>query len=147
MKIKSYISKIVENGKQEDMQKLSDILSEVICKMKEYHHDLYKHYEMCLYEMAYNGKFDEETAVEWVSSMTPIGQKWDIEETTNAMKTLNYNFDNIDYYIVSNMMYNDNYDLVKDDEKLALKLAKNWLEDSDVKEKKLFNYYKYIVKK
>ena len=147
MRIKHYIEEIVSKGKQEDMEKLSDMLSEIIYQMKEHHYDKYKCYKMKLYEMAYDGKIDKETASEWVESMSPIGQKWTIEETTKVMKTLNYDLNEIDYYIVSNMMYNDYYDLVNDNEELALKLAKNWLEDKDANENKLFNYYKYIVMK
>lgn len=145
MKIKDYIEKIVNDGKEEDMEALSDMLVEIIYGMKEPHYDKYKCYKMKLYEMAYDGKIDKETASEWVESMSPIGQKWTIEETTKFMTTLNYNLNEIDYYIVSNMMYNDYYDLVNDNEELALKLAKNWLEDKDANKNKLFNYYKYIV--
>lgn len=78
--------------------------------------------------------------------MQPIGIHWTIEETTNAMQSLGYNFDSVDFFVVANMMYNDYYDLVKDDETLALKLVKDWLDDKDAKEDKLYCYWKHIIK-
>lgn len=70
-------------------------------------------------------------AKEWVSNMQPKHEHWTYDETTGAMQSMGYNCDKIDYYIVSNMMYNDHYDIVKDDEELALKMAYHWLKDED----------------
>ena len=97
--------------------------------------------------MAYGKKISEEMADKWVKEMQPVGLHWTMEETTNAMSSLGYNFDKVDYFVVANMMYNDYYDLVKDDETLALKLAKDWLDDVDAKKDKLYCYWKHIVKK
>lgn len=145
--IKKYIDKIVENGKQEDMDKLSEILVEIIYKMKEPHHELYKHYKDCLYEMAEGKVVSEEMAHEWVEDMKPIGEHWTMEETTNAMNSLGYKDREIDFYVTSNMIYNDYYDLVKDNEELALKMAHSWINDTDAKEDKLYCYYKHIIKR
>lgn len=145
--IKKYIEKIVENGKQEDMEKLSDILVEIIYKMKESHHDLYEHYKMCLYEMAEGKMLNEEMANKWVETMKPFGKKWTMEETTDAMNSLGYKDRDIDYYITSNMIYNDYYDLVRDNEEMALKMAHEWLNDIDSGDNKLYNYWKYVIKK
>lgn len=145
--IKKYIERIVQNGKQEDMERLSDMLSEIIYAMKEPHHDKYEHYKMCLYEMAYGEVVSEEMGEEWVSSMKPVGKHWTMEETYNAMKSLGYNHDKNSFYIVANMMYNDYYDLVKDDEALALKMAHDWLSDEDAKDSKLYCYWKHVIKR
>lgn len=145
--IKKYIEKIVENGKQEDMEKLSDMLSEIIYMMKELHHDKYEHYKMCLYEMAEGKKLNEDMANKWVESMKPFGKKWTMEDTNNAMDSLGYQDNRIDFFVTSNMMYNDYYDLVKDNEELALKMAHNWLNDVDSGDNKLYNYWKYVIKK
>ena len=144
--IRKYIEKIGENRNIEDMKKLGDMLAEIIYSTKESHPELYHKYKLELYEMAYGKKLNEEMADNWVKEMKPIGKHWTIEETTNAMSSLGYNFDRIDFYVVANMMYNDYYDLVKDDETLALKLAKDWLEDEDAKENKLYCYWKHIIK-
>ena len=144
--IRKYIEKIGENKKTEDMEKLGDMLSEIIYTMKEPHHELYEKYKIELYEMAYGKKINEEMADKWVKEMKPAGLHWTIEETTNVMQSLGYKFDKIDFYVVANMMYNDYFDLVKDNEELALKMAKDWLDDEDAKENKLYCYWKHIAK-
>ena len=146
MKIRDYINKIVINGKQDDMEELSNMLDDLICDLKEEKPKLYKKYKDKLYEMA-NGKvLTEEMAYKWVNNMKPVGEHWTIEETTNAMKQMGYNLNNIDFFVVANMMYNDYYDLVKEDEELALKLSYMWLNDEDSVKDKLYEYYKYIPK-
>ena len=144
--IRKYIEKIGENRNVEDMKKLGDMLTEIIYSTKESHPEIYKEYKMELYEMAYGKKVNEEMAEKWVKEMKPIGMHWTMEETTNAMRSLGYNFDSVDFFVVANMMYNDYYDLVKEDETLALKLAKVWLDDVDAKENKLYCYWKHIIK-
>ena len=69
MKIREYIDKIGENRKPEDMQKLGDMLSELIYMTKESHPELYEKYKMKLYGMAYNYKFTREMAEEIVEEM------------------------------------------------------------------------------
>ena len=144
--IRKYIDKIADNGKIEDMNELGDMLSEVIYEMKDAHPEEYHEYKMELYEMAYGKKINEEMAEKWVKEMNPIGMHWTKEETTNAMQSLGYNVDTTDFFVVANMMYNDYYDLAKEDETLALKLAYDWLRDEDAKEDKLYCYWKHIVK-
>ena len=145
--IRKYIEKIGENRNVEDMEKLGDMLSEIIYDTKESHPDIYKKYKMELYEMAYGKKISEEMAEKWVKDMKPVGLHWTMEETTNAMQSLGYTFDKVDFYVVANMMYNDYFDIVKDDEELALKLAKDWLDDVDAKKDKLYCYWKHIIEK
>ena len=145
--IRKYIEIIGENRNVSDMQKLGDMLSEIIYETKESHHELYEKYKTELYEIAYGKKITEELADKWVKSMQPIGIHWTIDETTNAMESMGYSFDKIDFYVVANMMYNDYYTLVKDDETLALKLAYDWLKDDDAKEHKLYQYWKYVIKR
>ena len=135
--IRKYIEKIGENRNVEDMKKLGDMLAEIIYDTKESHPEIYEKYKMELYEMAYGKKISEEMAEKWVKDMQPVGLHWTMEETTNAMRSMGYNFEPVDYFVVANMMYNDYFDLVRDDETLALKLARDWLDDSDAKKDKL----------
>ena len=144
--IKKYIEKIGESKEVEKMNKLGDMLEEIIEGLEETHHDLYEEYKNELYEMAYGKKVNKEMAIEWVSDMKPIGEHWSLEETTAVKESLGYDIDNIDFYVVANMMYNDYNDIVKDNEELALKLAYDWLNDIDAKENKLYCYWKHIVK-
>lgn len=147
MKIREYIGKIVAKGQKEDMEELSDMLDELICDLKEKNPKLYKKYKEELYELA-NGKvLTEEMAYAWVEEMKPEHEHWTIEETTKAMNNLNYNCDKLDYYVVANMIYNDYYELVRDNEEMALKMAYMWLKDEDAVKDKLYEYYKHIPKR
>ena len=146
MKIKKMLEVIIDKGKTEDMYKLNDMLDERICDLKEKQPKLYKEYKMKLYEMAYGKVLTEEMAYNWVENMKPKGEHWTVEETTNAMANLGYNCNKIDFYVVANMMYNDYYNLVKDDEELALKMAYMWLDDEDAVKDKLYEYYRHIPK-
>ena len=145
--IRKYIEKIGENHNVEDMEKLGDMLAEIIYKTKESHHELYEKYKLELYEMAYGKVISEEKAHEWVKSMKPAGMHWTIEETNDAMKQLGFNCDELEFFVVANMMYNDYYSMVKEDEALALNLAYHWLKDEDAKEDKLYEYWKYVIKR
>lgn len=146
MKIKQMLTKIIENGNIEDMYKLNDMFDELICELKEQKPRLYKEYKEELYEIAYGKVLTEEMACDWVKKMKPKGEHWAMEETTNAMDSLGYNCNKLDYYVVCNMMYNDYYDIVKNDEELALKMAYMWLNDEDSVKDKLYEYYKHIPK-
>ena len=127
--------------------KLSDIIDMLMCEVKETDHKLYEHIESELYESAYGKVVNEEMAYEWVKSMQPVGMHWTIEETTDAMHSLGYNLDATEFFVVANMMYNDYFEIVRDDETMALKLAYAWLEDKDSKDHKLYRYWKNIIKK
>ena len=46
--------------------------------------------------MNMNGKeISEDMADKWVKDMKPVGLHWTMEETTNAMQSLGYNFDKV----------------------------------------------------
>lgn len=147
MYIKEYLAKIIEKGKKEDMEELSDMLDSSIHKVKECDPEWFEKKKMKLYEMAYGKVLDEDMAKEWVKSMEPVGMHWTMEETNNAMSGMGYNLNKLDFFVVANMMYNDYYNIVKDNEELALKLAKDWLDDVDAEKCKLYNYWKYIIKR
>jgi hypothetical protein len=147
MEIEEYINKIIDNNKKEDMEKLSDMLEDILCKIKEYDYDKYKCYKMKLYELAVGKKLNEDMAMNWVKSMTPVGLYWTIDETTNAMHQMGYNCNEIDFFISANMMMNDYRDITKDNEELALKMAYDFLNDEDAVENKLYEYWKHIPKK
>lgn len=147
-KVKEYISKIVDKGSPADMHKLSCILEDLIDDMKEEHYDKYCEYKVKLYEILNGEKLTDELSKKWVAHMEPAGEHWTMEETTNAKNALMYSdVNNLDFYVVANMMYNDYYDIVKDDETLALRLARDWLKDTDAKDNKLYEYYKHIAEK
>lgn len=145
--LKKYIEIIGENKNPKDMEKLGDMLAELIYMTKESHPDLYEKYKIELYEMAYGKQISEEMAHKWVESMQPLGKYWSIGDTTKVMNELGYNHDNIDFYVVANMMKNDYNDLTEEDDNLALKMAHDWLNDDDAKDCKLYQYWKYVIKR
>ena len=145
--IKEYIDKISSTKDNRKMEELSKMLVDLIYDLKESHHDEYEEYKEELYELAYGKKISEDMAIEWVNDMRPIGEYWSMEDTTNAMQSMGYSFNPIDFYVVANMMMNDYNDLTKEDEELALRLAYDWLNDVDAKDDKLYCYWKHIVKK
>lgn len=146
MDIEEIIQVIVDNGRIEDMHKLSDILEDTIEILEQYYPDKYKKYEMKLYEMAYGCVLNEEMAKEIVSKMRPYGEKWTIEETSNIQRDYGLNFREPDFYIVMNDMYNNNNDLYGDNVEKYVRLTNNFINDEDANPDKVFLYYTIIPK-
>lgn len=148
MKIKEYISKIVSNGDQEAMTKLSDMLDESIIKLKMYDEKCYEKYKMELYELAYGETLTEEMAEEWVRNMKPMA-KWTREETNNVLSGSGVN--QLEGYVVMNMLYSDTSNVFGDGNtpesvEKYINATIDWLNDDDAKPHKLYRYKKYIVK-
>ena len=141
---KIYIKQLDLSEHEEEVKEILDML---LCDTREKNMGLYKHIEGEMYEMVYGKKISEEMAKKWVEHMKDVGMYWNLNETTNAMHDLGYNHDKIDFFVVANMMKNDYEDLTKDNDALALKLANDWLNDEDAKDHKLYEYWKYIIKK
>lgn len=153
MKIREYISKIGENKKIEDMQKLGDMLADIIYDMKESHHELYEKYKMELYIMA-NGKvLTDDMKREWVKEMKPMA-KWTEEEVKSVVSQYGIKVPYMSAYVILNMLYSDMKNALGsgDDEeslKRYLQATNDWYFDEDSKvdgEEKLFNYKFYVVK-
>ena len=148
MKIREYIDKIGENRKPEDMEKLGDMLSELIYMTKESHPELYEKYKMKLYGMAYNYKFTKEMAEEIVEDMKPRGEIWSYDTTTQVKNQ--YGLSNInaeDFYLVLNSLGNDYGDVINTDEvETYIRMARAWIEDKDAKENKIWIYFTKIPK-
>lgn len=148
MKVKEYIVQIVAKGNAEDMQRLAEMLDEIILKMKMYDEKCYEEYKMELYEMVNGKKLTLEMAKKWVDSMLPKA-KWTKEETDAVL--MPYGINAIDGYIVMNMLYSDMSNVFgsgDDQESLNkyIQATQDWLNDRDAGEDKLYNYYKYIIK-
>ena len=145
--IKQYIEKISESKDTYKMNRLGEMLEELIYDLKDTRNDEYEEFKGELYELAYGKKISEEMAKKWVKDMKPIGEYWTMEKTTSVLQNSGYNFSPIDFYVVANMMMNDYNDLTKEDEELAIEMAYDWLNDVDAKDNKLYCYWKHIVKK
>lgn len=137
--IKLYIDKIVENGKREDMDCLSDMLIDLLYDLKERNHTEFKKYKNKLKGMAYDYKIDEDLAIEIVSNMTPLGEYWDID----TIRSVVGNIDNIyDVYVVMNSLANDYKDVISlDDVDKYVGMTKAWIMDEDAPENKVWWYF------
>lgn len=145
--IKEYIQKIVDDGDRQEMEELSDILEEVIFIIKDYDEKEYKKYEMCLYKMAYGERFNKDMAEEIISKMQPYHMRWTLEETREVQNQ--YGLDNIrdiDFWIVMNSAYNDYRDLFGDNIEMYARFSKDFIQDEDAKDGKVFLYFTSIPK-
>ena len=144
MDIEEIIEKIVDNGRIEDMNELSDMLEDTIEMLEEYYPDKYKEYQVKLYEMAYGCVLNEEKAKEIVSKMQPYGEKWNIEKTSEIQRQYGLNFRDPDFYVVINSAYNDYNDLFGDDTEKYVRFTNDFINDQDAKQDKVYLYYTII---
>ena len=153
MEVEDYIEKIIDNGKIEDMQELSEILEDLMKKIYEYDEKCYKKYEMKLYKMAYGNTLSKRMAEEIVSNMKPYGERWTMEEARQIQE--DYGIENvkpIDFFVVLNSKYNDNRDTVEkftENNEQALELyiclTKDFILDPDAIQDKVFAYFTTLV--
>lgn len=144
--IEDNLRKIINEGDNAKMEKLSDILEEVIERLDE---EDYKKYAKCIYIMANGYVLTPEMAEKIVSKMKPYGKHWTMEETTSVKNNHSLSrISDIDFFVVMNSKYNDNKSTVDkyaetDEEKLEMyvDLSKDFILDPDAKEDKIFNYY------
>ena len=152
MHVEKMIQRIVDNGRQEDMEELSEILEDLMYKLKEYDEKDYKKYEMSLYEMAYGKQLTDEMKLEWVKDMKPMG-KWDFQEIEQIYSRYEIDVPIYSFYVVVNLLFSDmkrtlgtadeEEDLIK-----YIQAAHDWYYDEDAtntEEAKLYAYWKYIV--
>lgn len=145
MEIEHYIRKIVDEGDRMEMEKLSDILSEVIDLIKDYDEDKYREYQMELYKMAYGNRLTKDMAEYKVMHMRPFGEKWAIgpaEEMQN-----NYGLGDIDpmeFYAILNLAYNDFRDVFGDDLDMYIRYTQAFINDEDARPGKVLRYLMMI---
>lgn len=145
MDIEEIIQKIVDNGKVEDMETLSDILEDTMEELEKYDKDCFDKYTMKLYKMAYGNTLNKQMAEEIVHKMRPYSEKWSIEETQKIMQQYGINnVKNADFYVVINSAYNDYRDLFQDDIEKYVRFTMNFIQDEDAKIDKVFTYFTTI---
>ena len=145
MDIEEIIQKIVDNGKVEDMETLSDILEDTMEELEKYYKDCFDKYTMKLYKMAYGNVFNKEMAEEVVSKMRPYGERWNIEESQRIMEQYDINMVRIiDFYIFINSAYNDYKNLFEDDIEKYVRFTMDFIQDEDAKPDKVFTYFTTI---
>ena len=138
--IRKYIEKIGENGNIEDMNKLGDMLTDIIYDTKESHPEIYKKYKKKLMGMAYNYEIDEELAHEIVEDMKPLGEYWSMDTIKSAIGDDKHRL--VDMYVVMNSLANDYQNIISlEDAETYIKMAHAWLDDEDAKKHKLWKYF------
>ena len=146
MDIEEYIERIVDNGKIEDMQTLSDMLEDTMEIIKDYDKECYKEMEMKLYKMAYGNHLNKSMAEEIVHKMRPFGERFSFEETRNLQRQRGINdIDECEFYVVINSAYNDYKDLFNEDIESYIRFTIDFIKDEDAKEGKVFAYFTQIV--
>lgn len=145
--IKGYIKKIVDDGDQSEMEELSDILDEVVYVIKKYNENLFEEYKMCLYRMAYGDKLNVEMAQNIVNNMKPYGMRWSLDDTKRMQIDFDEsNIDDIDFFVVINSAYNDYQNLFGDNIEMYVRFTRDFIEDEDAKQGKVFRYFTTISK-
>lgn len=138
--IRKYIEKIGENKNIEDMNKLGDMLTEIIYETKESHPDMYKKYKNKLKGMAYNYEIDKEMAKEIVEDMQPLGEYWNMETIASVIDGDSHKLE--DMYVVMNSLANDYQNVVNlEDTNTYIKMAHAWLDDVDGHTNKVWWYF------
>lgn len=146
MDIEEYIEIIVQNGKLEDMEELSDMLEDTMEIIKDYDNECYKEMEMKLYKMAYGNHLNKSMAEEIVNKMRPYGKRWSIEETRQMQEQRGIsNVPDVDFFIVINSAYNDYQNLFGDNVEDYVRFTMDFIQDEDAKQDKVFLYYTQIV--
>ena len=142
MDIEEYIEKIIDNGKIEDMQELSDMLEDTMEIIKDYDKECYKEFEMKLYKMAYGNHLNKSMAEEIVHKMRPYGERFNFEETRNLQRQRGIDdIDEIEFYVVINSAYNDYKDIFNEDIEGYIRFTIDFIKDEDAKPNKVFNYF------
>ena len=145
MDIEEYIEKIVNNGRIEDMERLSDMLEDTMEIIKDYDEECYKEYEIELYTMAYGNHLNKSMAEEIVHKMKPYGMRWSFEETRNLQMQRGINdIEETDFFVVINSAYNDYRDLFGEDVESYIRFAIDFIRDEDAKKDKVFLYFTTI---
>lgn len=138
--MKEYINKIVMNGKQEDMDCLSDMLVDLLYELKETDFNKFKMYKTKLKGMAYDYKIDKELAKDIVEDMKPLGEYWNMETVYSVIGNDMHRLE--DMYVVMNSLVNDYGTIISgDDAETYVKMAHLWLDDVDGKQNKIWWYF------
>lgn len=142
MDIEEYIERIVDNGKIEDMEELSDMLEDTMEIIKDYDEKCYKEFEMKLYKMAYGNHLNKSMAQDIVNKMRPYGMRWNMEETESLQRQRGIeDIPKADFFVVINSAYNDYKDIFGEDLEGYIRFTIDFIKDEDAKEGKVFKYF------
>lgn len=140
--LEEMIEKIIDNGKLEDMQTLSELLEDTMEIIKDYDEKCYKEFEMKLYKMAYGNHLNKSMAENIVNKMRPYGMRWNLEETESMQRQRGIeDIPKADFFVVINSAYNDYKDIFGEDLEGYIRFTIDFIKDEDAKEGKVFKYF------
>ena len=142
------IEHIIEHGTNEQMYEMREVFESAIDWLKIKDRTAYDAVEYKLHCIAHEGHLGEHLAKKWVSKMKnkdgTCGAHWSWEQVSQVVKEKGLVVDLSDFYASLNMVYSDYYN-PKFDLANYIELAKDWMNDDDVGENKLLNYYFFVV--
>lgn len=142
-----YIEKILSDGQHEGMVELRKVLDKAMQHLKESEYEEYEHLELCLYKAAYGKVLTEDMAKQIIMKMHPYGMKWTLDQTKAVQNEHSLNsIRPCEFWVVMNGAYNDYHDIFEEDLDMYVKYAKDFINDEDAKEGKVFTYYTTIPK-
>lgn len=155
MDIEEIIQKIVDNGKIEDMETLSDMLEDTMEELEKYDKDCFDKYIMKLYKMAYGNVLPDKLKIQWVNNMKPVA-RWQveqIEEIKDIYMRYGVNMPFYSFFVIINLLYSDMSNSLgeinnKEDLTRYIEATNDWYYDEDAhntQEAKLLAYWEYIV--
>lgn len=107
------------------MMKWVDLVEQYASKLPK---EDYNRFYDDIHKTIYGEVLSEEKAETLVKAMKPHGEVWTLSEVDNV---LGGNCKRSTKYYVANMMYNDYYNLFKDDKEKYLQLSMLWMNDVD----------------
>ena len=141
----TYINKILTS---EDLSKKEEFIKYVECLIEKTDDTKKEEMERWLYEISEGKVLNEKRASELIAAMKPHGQKWTLEETEGVRKQYEYEtIRPVDFWIVMNSAYNDYEDIFKDNVEYYARFSKDFIQDEDAVDDKVYYYFSMIPKK
>lgn len=140
-KYRELVSKAMDKGFAEEAWAATDKIMAQLCKRYPEYYDAL----ICeLEKLAY--RIPKEQAERIVRSMSPYGQRWSLEQVRNLLKSKGITENCVNWYLVMNMVYNDNMNTasmvgMQDDENFFFSLACDFINDPDAKPFKVEKYF------
>lgn len=145
METKMYLKKIITSDSESKKEEVMDLFCELMSEIedKDYHEEM----ERRIYEISEGKVLNEEKARHLIEHMKPFGMKWEMNDTETVRN--NYGFNDIrpvDFWITMNSAYNDYNDIFKDNIEMYARYSKDFIQDEDAVEDKVYYYFSMIPK-
>ena len=141
-----YMKQIIQGKNEEAMDALGEVFNKAMDYIEECDEDMYEALEKKLYVAIYGKKINEKMAEKIIMNMKPYHMKWSLDEVKSVMRSNGINLDDIDFWVVMNMAWNDYHELFEDDIDKYIKYSEMFINDDDAKEGKVFTYFTSIPK-